>query len=115
MKNKEENKIKYNTLRIIRQLPREGELWRTEGGTTMADKKSPCAAGEGQSRDETTVFVEDDPLCAALDELCATLNDWYGTMHNPWQREDREYRKMLAENLRSKLREIIADEPGKES
>ena len=32
MKNKEENKIKYNTLRIIRQLPREGELWRTEGG-----------------------------------------------------------------------------------
>ena len=24
--------MKYNTLRIIRQLPREGELWRTEGG-----------------------------------------------------------------------------------
>lgn len=32
MKNKEENKMKYNTLRIIRQLPREGELWGTEGG-----------------------------------------------------------------------------------
>lgn len=74
-----------------------------------------CPQPEGQSRDETTVFAEDDPLCAALDELCATLNDWYGTMHNPWQREDRAYRKMLAENLRSKLREIIADEPDKES
>ena len=24
--------MKYNTLRIIRQLPREGELWRTEEG-----------------------------------------------------------------------------------
>ena len=24
--------MKYNTLRIIRQLPREGELWGTEGG-----------------------------------------------------------------------------------
>ena len=24
--------MKYNKLRIIRQLPREGELWGTEGG-----------------------------------------------------------------------------------
>lgn len=86
-----------------------------EGNRSFTAAYRDCLLPEGQSRDETTVFVEDDPLCAALDELCATLNDWYGTMHNPWQREDREYRKMLAENLRSKLREVTADEPGKES
>lgn len=79
-----------------------------EGNRSFTAAYRDCLLPEGQSRDETTVFVEDDPLCA-------TLNDWYGTMHNPWQREDRAYRKMLAENLRSKLREIIADEPGKES
>lgn len=81
----------------------------------MENEKSPCEPMEAAGRDETTVFAEDDPLCATLDELCATLNDWYGTMHNPWQREDRAYRKMLAENLRSKLREVIAGEAGKES
>lgn len=43
--------MKYNTLRIIRQLPREGELWRTEGGEEDGGRKSPCTAGEGQSRD----------------------------------------------------------------
>ena len=95
--------------------PERGSFGGRKEVKRMVDEKSPCTAGEGQSRDKTTVFAEDDPLCAALDELCATLNDWYGTMHNPWQREDRAYRKMLAENLRSKLREIIADEPGKES
>ena len=41
MKNKEENKMKYNTLRIIRQLPREGELWGTEGGEEDGGRKKP--------------------------------------------------------------------------
>ena len=33
--------MKYNTLRIIRQLPREGELWRTEGGEEDGGRKKP--------------------------------------------------------------------------
>lgn len=74
-----------------------------------------CRLPEGQSRDKTTVFAEDDPLCAALDNLFMLADIWRETLKNPWQREDKAYRKMLAENLRSKLREVTADEPGKES
>ena len=78
------------------------------------DMKKPCAPREEVSRDDTTVFRETDPLCAALDELCSALNFWYGSMNNPWQREDRAYRKMLAKNLRDKLKRIISDGSGEE-
>lgn len=33
--------MKYNTLRIIRQLLREGELWGTEGGEEDGGRKKP--------------------------------------------------------------------------
>lgn len=62
----------------------------------MAENKKPCTPVEEAGRDETAVFCETDPLCAALDELCAALNCWYAAMNNPWQREDRAYRKQLA-------------------
>ena len=90
--------------------PERGSFGGRKEVKKMENKKSPCAAGEGQSRDETTVFVEDDPLCAALDEFCATLNCWYAAMNNPWQREDRVYRRQLAKNLRDKLKRAISDE-----
>ena len=76
----------------------------------MEEIKKTCAPVEEESRDSVTVFKETDPLCAALDELCMTLNYWYATMNNPWQREDRAYRKMLAKNLRDKLKKVISDE-----
>lgn len=81
----------------------------------MAENKKACAPVEEESRDTATVFRETDPLCAALDELCAALNFWYGSMNNPWQREDREYRKELARNVREKLRRVISDESASES
>lgn len=81
---------------------------------TYDDSRQPCAPREEGSRDDTTVFQETDPLCAALDELCSALNFWYGSMNNPWQREDRAYRKMLAKNLRDKLKRIISDGSGEE-
>lgn len=76
----------------------------------MTDNKKPCTPVEEENRDMTTVFRETDPLCAALDELCAALNFWYGSMNNPWQREDRTYRKMLAKDVQDKLRKVIEAE-----
>ncbi len=81
----------------------------------MDENKKPRAPREEVSRDNTTVFQETDPLCAALDELCLMLNCWYATMNNPWQREDRVYRRQLAKNLRDKLKQVISDESGEES
>ena len=63
-----------------------------------------------ESRDTTTVFREEDPLCAALDEFCYALNFWYGSMNNPWQREDREYRKKLAQAVKAGLKRVLRDE-----
>lgn len=76
----------------------------------MEKTKSPCGPMEAASRDETTEFVEDDPLCVALDNLCMLLNSWYATMHNPWQREDRAYRREVAERLHTQLRLAVMDE-----
>ena len=76
----------------------------------MEKAKSPCGPTEAAGRDETTVFVEDDPLCVALDNLCMLLNSWYATMHNPWQREDRAYRREVAEQLHTQLRLAVMDE-----
>ena len=90
-------------------------LVNCEGNRSFTAAYRDCPLPEGQSRDKTTVFVEDDPLCAALDNLFMLADIWRETLKNPWQREDKAYRKMLAENLRSKLREVTADEPGKES
>ena len=73
------------------------------------ETKSPCTPVEEAGRDETTVFQETDPLCAALDELCSTLNFWYGSMNNPWQREDRAYRKMLAKQTQEALKRVLAE------
>lgn len=73
------------------------------------DKKKPCTPEREVSRDNTTVFQETDPLCAALDELCSTLNFWYGSMNNPWQREDRAYRKMLAKQTQEALKRVLAE------
>lgn len=81
----------------------------------MDENKKPCTPREEAGRDDTTVFEETDPLCAALDELCSALNFWYGSMNNPWQREDRVYRGQLAKNLRDKLKQVISDESGEES
>ena len=55
------------------------------------------------------IFQETDPLCAALDELCSTLNFWYGSMNNPWQREDRAYRRQLATAIQTKLKELVGE------
>ena len=71
------------------------------------ESKKPCAPVEEEGRDTTTVFREEDPLCAALDEFCYALNFGYGSMNNPWQREDRAYRKKLAEDVQDKLRRVI--------
>ena len=76
----------------------------------MEERKVPCAPAETESRGETTVFCEHDPLCAALDELCAELNSWYASMHNPWQREDRAYRKQLAEAVKESMKRVLACE-----
>ena len=73
------------------------------------ETKSPCTPVDEVSRDNTTVFQETDPLCAALDELCSTLNFWYGSMNNPWQREDRAYRKMLAKQTQEALKRVLAE------
>ena len=82
-----------------------------KGGENVdEDAKKPCTPVEEAGRDETAVFCETDPLCAALDELCAALNCWYAAMNNPWQREDRVYRRQLAKNLRDKLKRAISDE-----
>ncbi len=78
-----------------------------KGGEKVDEEtKSPCTPVEEAGRDETAVFCETDPLCAALDELCAALNCWYAAMNNPWQREDRAYRKQLAAVIQMKLKEI---------
>ena len=73
------------------------------------ETKKPCTPVEEAGRDNTTVFQETDPLCAALDELCSTLNFWYGSMNNPWQREDRAYRKMLAKQTQEALKRVLAE------
>lgn len=73
------------------------------------DKKKPCTPEREVSRDNTTVFQETDPLCAALDELCLTLNCWYATMNNQWQREDRAYRRQLATAIQTKLKELVGE------
>lgn len=73
------------------------------------DMKKPCEPVEEAGRDYTTVFCETDPLCAALDELCSALNFWYGSMNNPWQREDRAYRKMLAKQTQAALKRVLAE------
>lgn len=73
----------------------------------MTDNKKPCTPVEEENRDMTTVFRETDPLCAALDELCAALNFWYGSMNNPWQREDRAYRKELAKRTQESLKRFL--------
>ena len=79
-----------------------------KGGEKLDEEtKKPCTPVEEAGRDNTTVFQETDPLCAALDELCSTLNFWYGSMNNPWQREDRAYRKQLAAVIQMKLKEIV--------
>ncbi len=76
----------------------------------MADEtKKPCEPGQTPGRDYTTVFCETDSLCAALDELCSALNFWYGSMNNPWQREDRAYRKKLATHTQAALKRVLAE------
>ena len=83
---------------------------RMKGGSKMADEtKKPCEPMEEAGRDYTTVFCETDSLCAALDELCSALNFWYGSMNNPWQREDRAYRKMLAKQTQAALKRVLAE------
>ena len=71
------------------------------------ESKKPCALVKEESRDTTTVFREEDPFCAALDDFCYALNFWCGSMNNPWQREDRAYRKKLAKDVQDKLRRVI--------
>lgn len=74
------------------------------------DSKKPCTPVEPENRDSTTVFREDDPLCAALDELCAMLNCWYAAMNNPWQRKDETYRRQLAKAVKGSLKRVLACE-----
>lgn len=50
-----------------------------------------------------------DPLCTTLDNLCEALDGWRETMKNPWQREDRAYRKELAENIQALVRLMLMD------
>ena len=76
----------------------------------MADSKKPCAPVGEESRDSTVTFRETDPLCAALDELCMTLNCWYAAMNSPWQREDQAYRKVLAKKTKAALKRVIQGE-----
>lgn len=71
------------------------------------ETKKPCEPMEEAGRDSTTVFCEADPLCAALDELCSALNFWYGSMNNPWQREDRAYRRELAKQTQAALKRVL--------
>lgn len=49
--------------------------------------------------DETTVFAEDDPLCVAMDNLFMLADIWRETLKNPWQREDKAYRREFAERI----------------
>ena len=53
--------------------------------------------------------MEDDPLCTTLDSLCEALDSWRETLENPWQREDRAYRKELAENIQALVRLMLMD------
>ena len=62
----------------------------------MEENKKPCAPVEEESRDTTTVFREEDPLCAALDEFCYAL-------------------KKLAKDIQDKLRRVIKAESASES
>lgn len=50
-----------------------------------------------------------DPLCTTLDNLCEVLDIWRETMKHPWQREDRAYRKELAENIQALVRLMLMD------
>lgn len=50
-----------------------------------------------------------DPLCTTLDNLCEVLDIWRETMKHPWQREDRTYRKELAENIQALVRLMLMD------
>lgn len=38
------------------------------------ESKKPCAPVEEEGRDTTTVFREEDPLCAALDEFLSNID-----------------------------------------
>lgn len=104
----DEDKKKARLRRAQRMTLMNGAQEQTITGT-YDDGQQPSAP------DSTTVFQETDPLCAALDELCSALNFWYGSMNNPWQREDKVYRRQLAKNLRDKLKQVISDESGEES
>ena len=50
-----------------------------------------------------------DPLCTTLDNLCEVMDIWRETMKHPWQREDRAYRKELAENIQALVRLMLMD------
>ena len=90
-----------------KKIPLTRRRVREGGGKMDNESKKPCAPVEEEGRDTTTVFREEDPLCAALDDFCYALNFWYGSMNNPWQREDRAYRKKLAKDVQDKLRRVI--------
>lgn len=85
-------------------------LVNCEGNRSFTAAYRDCPQPEGQSRDKTTVFVEDDPLCATMDNLCAALDIWKETLNNPWQRADREYMKKLAGDVQELLRMTLMDE-----
>ena len=70
------------------------------------ETKKPCGPEAG-GREYAEVFRETDPLCAALDELCAELNCWYEAMRNPLQREDRTYRRELAKRTQAALKRVL--------
>lgn len=78
-----------------------------KGGEKVDEEtKKPCTAAR---REGTAGFMEDDPLCTTLDNLCEAVDSWRETMKNPWQREDRAYRKELAENIQALVRLMLMD------
>ena len=81
----------------------------------MDNTKKPGGPMDTAGRDETVVFVEDDPLCAALDNLCLLLDIWKETLKHPWQRKDRAYRRELAEQMRELMRLMLMDEAALEA
>ena len=87
--------------RAQRMALRNGRQDRVFNGTYQ-----DCPQPEEQ---KTAGFVEDDPLCTTLDNLCEVLDIWRETMKHPWQREDRAYRKELAENIQALVRLMLMD------
>lgn len=85
-------------------------LVNCEGNRSFTAAYRDCPLPEGQSRDKTTVFAEDDPLCAALDNLFMLADIWRETLENPWQREDKAYRREFAERIQEQLRLVLMDE-----